>query len=147
MRKYFFNSICVLLTLVIFSPHANAIPTTNWEAILKPAEYLQSYSWGKQQGKGGGGDDDDNYNYNDDNSYNNDDDNYSSGDDDDHYNNDDDNYSSGDDDDHYSNDDDDSSEIPLDGGLGFLAAAGAGLGIKKLRDNRAKKKAERDMEQ
>ncbi len=49
----------------------------------------------------------------------------------------------GDDDDHYSNDDDDSSEIPLDGGLSFLAIAGAGLGIKKLRDNRAKKK-ERD---
>lgn len=132
MRKYFFNSICLLLTLVILTPHANAIPATNWEAILKPAEYLQSYSWGKQKGKGKGGDDDDNY---------------SSGDDDDHYNNDDDNYSSGDDDDHYSNDDDDSSEIPLDGGLGFLAAAGAGLGIKKLRDNRAKKKAERDSEQ
>lgn len=81
-------------------------------------------------------DDNSNYNNDDDNSnYNNDDDNYSSGDDD--------NYSSGDDDNYNNyNDDDDSSEIPIDGGLGFLAAAGAGLGIKKLRDNRAKKKSE-----
>jgi hypothetical protein len=89
----------------------------------------------------GYGDDDDN-NYN---NYNNDDDNsnYNNDDDNSNYNNDDDNYNNGDDDDHYSNDDDDSSEIPLDGGLGFLAAAGAGLGIKKLRDNRARKKAGR----
>jgi len=88
---------------------------------------------------GYGDDDDNNYNYNndDDNSnYNNDDDNSN-------YNNDDDNYSSGDDDNYNNyNDDDDNSEIPLDGGLSFLAAAGAGLGIKKLRDNRAKKKSE-----
>lgn len=86
--------------------------------------------------------DDDNNNYN---NYNNDDDNsnYNNDDDNSNYNNDDDNYNNGDDDDHYSNDDDDSSEIPLDGGLGFLAAAGAGLGIKKLRDNRARKKAGR----
>ncbi len=95
------------------------------------------------------GNDDDNYNnYNNDdnnNNYNSDDDNYSNNNDD-NYNNNDDNYSSGDDDDHYSNDDDDSSEIPLDGGLSFLAVAGAGLGIKKLRDNRAKKKAEHNEE-
>lgn len=108
MRKHFFNIICLLITLVILKPHATAIPATNWEAILKPVEYLQgNSSWGKQQGKGGD-----------------------------------------DDDDRYSNDDDDdSSEIPLDGGLGFLAAAGAGLGIKKLRDNRAKKKAGHSSEQ
>lgn len=85
----------------------------------------------------GYGDDDDN-NYN---NYNNDDDdnsNYNNDDDDNsHYNND-------DDDNHYGgDDDDDSSEIPLDGGLSFLAVAGAGLGIKKLRDNRAKRKTEK----
>lgn len=81
----------------------------------------------------GYGDDDDN-NYN---NYNNDDDNsnYNNDDDNSNYNNNDDNYSS--------DDDDDSSEIPLDGGLSFLAAAGAGLGIKKLRDNRAKRKTEK----
>lgn len=126
MRRYFFNVACLLLTMAMFSPGVKAIPATNWEAIFKPVEFLQGYSWGTQQGRGRGGDDDDNY---------------SSGDDDDHYN-------SGDDDDHYSNDDDDdSSEIPLDGGLSFLAAAGAGLGIKKLRDNRAKKKSKNDSEQ
>lgn len=75
----------------------------------------------------GGYNNGDNYNHYNDDNYNNhdDDDNYNYRDDDDNYN-------------HY--DDDDSSEIPLDGGLGFLAAAGAGLGIKKLRDNRARRK-------
>lgn len=59
-------------------------------------------------------------------------------DDDDHYggSDDDDDYGWGNDDD---DDDDDSNEIPLDGGLSFLAAAGAGLSIKKIRDNMAKK--------
>ncbi len=96
------------------------------------------------------GNDDDNNNYNNDddnnNNYNNDDDHYSNNDDDNsNYNNDDDNYNNYNDDDNYNGgDDDDSSEIPLDGGLSFLAVAGAGLGIKKLRDNRAKKKVEHD---
>lgn len=55
------------------------------------------------------------------------------GDDDDHYNN--------DDDDHYGNDDDDDgNDIPLDGGLSFLAVAGAGLGIKKVVEHRNKKR-------
>lgn len=92
-----------------------------------------------------GNDDDNNNNYNNDdnnNNYNNDDDHYSNNDDDNsNYNNDDDNYNNYNDD---GGDDDDSSEIPLDGGLSFLAVAGAGLGIKKLRDNRARKKAERN---
>lgn len=83
-----------------------------------------------------GNDDDDYGGYN--NNYNNNNNNNGhhggGGNDDDHYG------GGGDDDDHYSNDDDDSSEIPLDGGLSFLAIAGAGLGIKKMRDNRAKKK-------
>lgn len=30
-------------------------------------------------------------------------------------------------------------DVPLDGGLSFLAAAGAGLGIKKYKENKAKK--------
>lgn len=47
---------------------------------------------------------------------------------------DDDDNSHGDDD-----NDDDSNEIPLDGGLSFLAAAGAAYGIKRVRDSRAKK--------
>lgn len=61
-----------------------------------------------------------------------------------HKNDDDDYYGGDDDDDHYSNDDDDdnSNEIPLDGGLSVLAVAGVGLGIKKVRDVRAKKKHE-----
>lgn len=59
------------------------------------------------------------------NNYNNDDDNSN-------YNGDDDNG-----DDNYN--DDDANEIPLDGGLGFLAAAGGAYGIKRIRDKRAKK--------
>lgn len=86
-----------------------------------------------------GGDDDNNNNYNNDddnnNNYNNDDNNnnYNNDDnnnDDDHYNN----------DDNHNNDDDDSNDIPLDGGLSFLALAGVGFGIKKVRDNRMKNK-------
>lgn len=50
--------------------------------------------------------------------------------------NDDDN--SGGDDDNYNCDDDNNYEVPLDGGLGFLAAAGALYGIKRIRDNRKK---------
>ncbi len=63
------------------------------------------------------------------------------GDDDDHYSSDDDDHYSSDDDDHYSNDDDDDgNDIPLDGGLSFLAVAGAGLGIKKVVEHRNKKR-------
>lgn len=62
--------------------------------------------------------------------------------------NDDDNHGGGDDDGHWGNDDhcdddwndDDNYEVPLDGGLGFLAAAGAAYGIKRIRDNRKKEK-------
>lgn len=66
-------------------------------------------------------------------------DNYNHGDDDD-----DDYHSNDDDDDYYNHDDDDDhdNDIPLDGGLSFLAIAGAGLGIKKVRDNMSKKKNE-----
>lgn len=47
----------------------------------------------------------------------------------------------GDDDDHHDNDDDDDgNDIPLDGGLSFLAIAGAGLGLKKVVEHRNKKK-------
>lgn len=47
----------------------------------------------------------------------------------------------GDDDDHHDNDDDDDgNDIPLDGGLSFLAIAGAGLGVKKVVEHRNKKK-------
>lgn len=37
------------------------------------------------------------------------------------------------------NDDCNNNEIPLDGGLSFLAAAGAAYGIKRIRDNRKAK--------
>lgn len=40
-------------------------------------------------------------------------------------------------------DDDCNNEIPLDGGLSFLALAGAGLGIKKVKDNMSKNKKEK----
>lgn len=36
--------------------------------------------------------------------------------------------------------DDDAAEIPLDGGLSFLAVAGAAYGVKRIRDNRKDKK-------
>ncbi len=57
------------------------------------------------------------------------------------YNNDDDNSNYNCDDDNGDDDynDDDSNEIPLDGGLGFLAAAGGAYGIKRIRDRKAKK--------
>lgn len=50
---------------------------------------------------------------------------------------DDDQYDDDDDDDVY---DDNGNEIPLDGGLGFLAAAGAAFGIKRVRDRKSKNK-------
>lgn len=34
--------------------------------------------------------------------------------------------------------DDDSNEIPLDGGLSFLAVAGVAYGVKRVRDNKKK---------
>lgn len=45
------------------------------------------------------------------------------------------------DDDHYSGDDDcdnGGNDIPLDGGIGLLGAAGAAFAIKKYRDNKHK---------
>lgn len=49
-----------------------------------------------------------------------------------------------DDDHHYGDDDDDGgNDIPLDGGLSFLAVAGAGLGIKKVVEHRNKKNNEK----
>lgn len=93
---------------------------------------------------GGPGFDKNVYNWNSGDDDDGDDDSYGGGDDDDNYGggDDDDNYGGGDDDDDYGggDDDDDSNEIPLDGGLSFLAAAGAGLGIKKARDTMAKRK-------
>ncbi len=83
-------------------------------------------------GGGGYGDDDDGYNGG--GGYGDDDDGYNGGDDDDGYN------GGGDDDDDYGggDDDDDGNDIPLDGGLSFLAIAGAGLGIKKVIEHRNK---------
>lgn len=84
------------------------------------------YTWG---GGGGGDDDDDNHG--------------GGGDDDHHGGGDDDHWGGGDDDDDHwghGDDDDDGNEVPLDGGLSFLAIAGAGLGIKAARDSMAKKK-------
>lgn len=75
---------------------------------------------GDDDDSGGGGDDDDS-------GGGDDDDGYGGGDDD------------GDDDDGGGSDDDDDNEIPLDGGLSFLAAAGAAFGVKKFRDNSAKR--------
>lgn len=92
-----------------------------------------------------GDDDDNNYNYNNDDddsyNYNNDDDdsyNYNSDDDDNNNYNNDDDYNGGG---GYGDDDDD--DIPLDGGLSFLALAGAGYGIKKIADNKAKNKEDK----
>ena len=53
----------------------------------------------------------------------------------------------GDNDDHCEEDDngdddyndDDANEIPLDGGLSFLAVAGAAYGVKRIRDRKTKK--------
>lgn len=122
-----------ILFFCLYFNTSNASPTN----LTDLSDLLPTHTAYKFTSYGYGDDDNNNYYNNDDNSnYNNDDDNSN-------YNNDDDNYSSGDDDNYNNyNDDDDSSEIPLDGGLSFLAAAGAGLGIKKLRDNRAKKKSE-----
>jgi hypothetical protein len=38
-------------------------------------------------------------------------------------------------------DEDPSEEIPIDGGVGFLVAAGIGLGAKKLSDRSKRKKS------
>ncbi len=55
---------------------------------------------------------------------------------------DDDDYNGGGDDDHHYGDDDcdddGGNDIPLDGGIGFLGAAGAAFAIKKYRDNKHK---------
>ena len=60
------------------------------------------------------------------------------GDDDSHTQNDDDHWNDDEcSDDNYN--DDDNYEIPLDGGLSFLAVAGAAYGIKRVRDRKAKK--------
>lgn len=57
---------------------------------------------------------------------------------------DDDHHGGGDDDNNHCDDDnwndDDSYEVPLDGGLGVLAAAGAAYGVFRVRDNKGKKK-------
>jgi len=42
------------------------------------------------------------------------------------------------DDDDWCEEDDESNDIPLDGGLSFLAAAGAAYGVKRVRDSRKK---------
>lgn len=84
------------------------------------------YTWGTDEG-------DDDSSYDDDGSGGDDDD--SGGDDDDSGGDDDD----GDDDDSGGDDDDDGNEIPLDGGLSFLAAAGGAYAIKKYKDTKSKK--------
>lgn len=114
MRIYI-AAMALLLAIFACITEVNAIPTLDLRSFIKPMEMLQYYE----------------YNPND---Y------YSQGkkkknDDDD---GDDDNWSNDDD------DDDDDNDIPLDGGLSFLAIAGAGLGIKKVRDNMSKKKNEQN---
>ena len=60
-------------------------------------------------------------------------------DDDDRRNDDDDDGGGWGNNDDWNNDDGPSNDIPLDGGLSFLAAAGAAFGIKKLSDRRSAK--------
>lgn len=118
----------VLLLITLAGTTASAQSSVN-EVIGKLSELIVNA--GPSYHVSGYGDDDNNNYYNNDddnnNHYNNDDNN-----DDDHYSNDDDNYNN--------DDDDDSNDIPLDGGLSFLALAGVGFGIKKVRDNRMKNK-------
>ncbi|MCB0699282.1 MAG: hypothetical protein H6551_03915 [Chitinophagales bacterium] len=49
-------------------------------------------------------------------------------------------YGGYDDDDDNWNNDDDCNDIPLDGGMSFLAMAGVAYGIKRIADNKAKNK-------
>lgn len=110
----------------------------NWNKDKDDDGYSGGYGDDDDGYGGGHGDDDDGHGWGDD------DDGYGHGDDDDGYGHgdDDDGYGHGDDDDGHGwgDDDDDGNEVPLDGGLSFLALAGAGLGIKKARDNMAKNK-------
>lgn len=131
MRKRL-TAVSILFTFIVCSSNVSALGLQDIAGAFSNGIDVNNVTYGN--------DDDDYGSYN--NNYNNNNNGHhgGGGNDDDHYG------GGGDDDDHYSNDDDDSSEIPLDGGLSFLAIAGAGLGIKKLRDNRAKKK-ERDNEE
>lgn len=137
MRKRF-TAVSILFTFIVCSSNVFALSLQDIAGAFIHGTDVNHVTYGNDDDDYGGyNNNDDDHHYN-----NNDDDHYGGGgDDDDHYGG-----GGGDDDDHYSNDDDDSSEIPLDGGLSFLAVAGVGLGIKKLRDNRAKKK-ERDNEE
>lgn len=143
MRKLLI-AVSILFAFIVCSSNVFALGLRDIAGAFFNGTDVNHITYGNDDDDYGGynnNDDDNHYNNNDDDNYGgggNDDDHYGGGGDDDHY--------GGDDDDHYSNDDDDSSEIPLDGGLSFLAVAGAGLGIKKLRDNRARKK-ERDNEE
>ena len=169
MRTYLKHILCTLISCILLTPQISSgsiiSPVNDFgkliELINKASSYNRvgdddddNYNYNYNNGddddsySGGGGnyggDDDDSYGGGGGN-YGDDDDNYGGGDDDDNYGggDDDDNYGGGDDDDDYyggGDDDDDNNEIPLDGGLSFLAVAGAGLGIKKVRDNMAKKK-------
>lgn len=134
MRSYLKHTLCTLLlcTMMALTNTANAgIPIL--DVLNHFAASVQSYSYDDSYTNNNGFKHEDSYSK----KYKKkkkDDDDYSGGDDDD-------DYSGGDDDDDRGgDDDDDSNEIPLDGGLSFLAAAGVGLGIKKVRDNMAKKR-------
>lgn len=124
--KFICGSTFVLFTLLFLS--STPSQATNLTSFLNELSFSTSiqyggYSYDSYRRRG---DDDDHYSH----------------DDDDHYNSDDDDhYGHNDDDDRYSHDDDDDgNDIPLDGGLSFLAVAGAGLGIKKVVEHRNKKK-------
>lgn len=125
--KFICGSTFVLFTLLFLS--STPSQATNLTSFLNELSFSTSiqfggYSYDSYRRRGD--DDDDHYSH----------------DDDDHYNSDDDDhYGHNDDDDRYSHDDDDDgNDIPLDGGLSFLAVAGAGLGIKKVVEHRNKKK-------
>lgn len=114
MRMYIVITVCLLLLLVFSCTPATA-QLPQQEDINRVIELINNSGSFNQVKKGKKDDDNNNY------------------DDDDHYNDDDDNG-------HYDDDDSNDNDIPLDGGLSFLAVAGAGLGIKKMRDHRSKKK-------
>lgn len=116
------QNLIFIITVILFLYTANIVYAGG------PGFEKDVYTWGTDDNHQGGRGDDDYHNWGDD------DDNHHHGDDDD------DHWGGGDDDDNNNGCDDDSNEVPLDGGLSFLAIAGAGLGIKAARDNMAKKK-------
>lgn len=123
MRMYIVITICLLLLLVFSCTPATA-QLPQQEDINRVIELINNNGSFNQVKKGNKDDDD--------------------RDDDDERDDDDNHYYDDDDNGHYDDDDKNDNDIPLDGGLSFLAVAGAGLAIKKMRDHRAKKKQDRN---